>query len=145
MGKRIKPIDNFLSKVVIQPGCWDWKGKIHKKTGYSEFKAQNTWYVAHRFAYQFFVSSIPPAYVVHHKCENRKCSNPKHLEAMPARNHILLSDNPAGINARKTHCTHGHEFTPENTYIVPRNPHRASRRTCRICNHKRTQKYLHSH
>jgi hypothetical protein len=33
------------------------------------------------------------------------------------------------INARKTHCIHGHEFTPENTRVQTR----ADGRTWRKC------------
>lgn len=35
---------------------------------------------------------------------------------------------PARENASKTHCKHGHEFTPENTHISPH-----GRRICRAC------------
>jgi len=31
-------------------------------------------------------------------------------------------------NARKTHCKHGHEYTPENTYVQPKGS-----RACRTC------------
>ena len=36
-------------------------------------------------------------------------------------------------NGDKTHCPHGHEYTPENTYVY------AGRRFCRECNRKRTR------
>lgn len=41
-------------------------------------------------------------------------------------------------NGRKleTHCKHGHEFTPENTYIRPN-----GRRQCRTCTNDRTREY----
>ena len=40
---------------------------------------------------------------------------------------------PTGVskaNAAKTHCKHGHEFTPDNTYHPPAKPHT---RRCRQC------------
>lgn len=39
------------------------------------------------------------------------------------------------IHARKTHCVHGHEFTPENTYV-----RRGIWRECRTCISARRQK-----
>jgi hypothetical protein len=38
--------------------------------------------------------------------------------------------------ARKTHCKHGHEFTPENTYMTPR-----GERQCRACVRRRVSAY----
>jgi len=40
-----------------------------------------------------------------------------------------------GFNANKTHCSRGHEYTPENTYT------RAGRRFCLACQKIRTAQY----
>lgn len=40
-------------------------------------------------------------------------------------------------NSNKTHCKWGHEYTPENTYIIPS----TGSRVCRICNSRRTKEY----
>jgi hypothetical protein len=40
----------------------------------------------------------------------------------------LRGDTFAARNAAKTHCKHGHEFTPENTVA-----RRDGRRRCRAC------------
>lgn len=42
-------------------------------------------------------------------------------------------------NAVKTHCKHGHEFTPENTYVSPKKP---NSRLCKEC--RRQSKRLRS-
>lgn len=39
---------------------------------------------------------------------------------------------PAAVNAGKTHCIHGHEFTPENTYTNP-----GGKRGCKTCARRR--------
>ena len=38
----------------------------------------------------------------------------------------------------QTHCVHGHEFTPENTYIRP-----TGNRSCRECNRRHAREYQH--
>jgi hypothetical protein len=43
---------------------------------------------------------------------------------------LLRSDSPPAVNARKTHCIRGHEFTPANTV---RRPSRPRARACRAC------------
>jgi hypothetical protein len=40
------------------------------------------------------------------------------LEAVTNRENMLRGVGVCALNARKTHCKHGHEFTPENTYRV---------------------------
>jgi hypothetical protein len=40
------------------------------------------------------------------------------------------------INAAKTHCIHGHDFTPGNTALI-----RGHHRDCRTCMRKRNQDY----
>jgi len=39
------------------------------------------------------------------------------------------SSSIAAINAKKTHCPQGHEFTPDNTYLTKKN-----QRNCNACN-----------
>lgn len=57
-----------------------------------------------------------------------QCVNPIHLEAVtPYENNIGRSASASAINARKTHCVHGHEFTPENTYVI------SGKRRCKTC------------
>lgn len=60
-------------------------------------------------------------------CPHRACVNPNHLQALSARDNTLRSNGPSAINARRTHCKNGHEFTAENTYLHVRG------RACRIC------------
>lgn len=43
---------------------------------------------------------------------------------------------PSDINRLKTHCSAGHEFSPENTYVSP-----TGSRTCRACNVVRSTAY----
>ena len=63
---------------------------------------------------------------------NPACVNPAHLEAVTHRENVLRGAGVSAIQARKTHCKHGHEFTPENTMKV-RTPSGNGGRRCRTC------------
>jgi hypothetical protein len=73
----------FWKKIQIndETGCWEWTGCISKK-GYSRFRFWDTPKGGHKFAYLAFVGEIPEGCEVDHKCRNRRCVNPEHLEAV---------------------------------------------------------------
>lgn len=45
-------------------------------------------------------------------------------------------------NAAKTHCSNGHEFNEENTYVLASRP---NTRYCRPCSHARSRAYYLAH
>ena len=102
--------------------CWEWVAT--KQGGYGRFLAKT----AHRFAYEYLKGPIPAGLTVDHLCRNRACQNPDHMQLVPILENVRRGFAPNAINARKTHCHRGHEFTPENT------KHRYDGyRECRIC------------
>lgn len=60
-------------------------------------------------------------------CPHRRCCNPAHLRASTVE--ANSAPDRQWTKARWTHCIHGHEFTPENTYVWPGN----GTRSCRAC------------
>lgn len=85
---------------------------------------------AARFVWRAAHGPIPPGYWVAQTCRNLGCVNLEHLDAMPVKEFTeKFSGSPAGVNARKSECCHGHPFTSSNTYVTPG----SGQRQCRTC------------
>lgn len=123
----------FWSRVRVDPsGCWIWTGARYPNGYGSSRENGKSGGYAHRVAYTAVKGPIPTGLTIDHICRVKACVNPDHLEAVTQRENTLRSPiAPAAINARKTHCIHGHEFTPENTL------RRGRERQCRTCHRTR--------
>jgi hypothetical protein len=77
----------------------------------------------------------PAACVSGPACEHRRCCNPAHLE--PSTTVANGAPDRQWTRAQLTHCTNGHEFTPENTAISASDQDRRPRRKCRACDRDR--------
>lgn len=117
----------FWGKVDKTGECWTWLGAMNHN-GYGRHMFRGRRIMAHRAAYILTVGEIPDGLQLDHLCRVRNCVNPAHLEPVTQHENILRSDAPTAINARRESCTHGHEFTADNTYVTP-----DGRRQCRTC------------
>lgn len=98
--------------------CW-LAQYVPDKGGYVLIRVAGKTGRLHRYVYEALVSEIPEGMELDHLCRVRHCCNPAHLEPVTPLENTMRGEGPTAVNARKTHCVHGHEFTPENTYIRP--------------------------
>ena len=108
--------------------CILWKGALDGK-GYGAVTINGKTIGIHRVAFYLFNAYMPNT--CRHTCGTRRCINPDHLidgtRGDNNRDTVLQGRN---VNAAKTHCRYGHEYTEENTYRVPSDP---SKRFCATC------------
>lgn len=119
-------IERFLSKVEKTSKCWLWTASKYRD-GYGQISYNGTNARAHRVAWILFRGDIPEGMCVLQSCNNRDCVNPYHL---------FLADQGRHNNI-KTHCPHGHEYTPENTWIRPND----NGKYCKQCKKEHSRKY----
>jgi hypothetical protein len=117
-------------RFVGDDGCWAWTGPTDRG-GYGMTTLGKQKVMAHRVVYELLVGPIPEGLHLDHLCRRRECLNPAHLEP------VTQAENNRRAGAAKTHCIHGHEYTPENTYRRPRGV-----RECRACRAERTLRVL---
>lgn len=81
----------FTSKVRVDQvsGCWNWISSTGGAPGFPQHVYGRYWpnattrfcQIAHRFAYEFAtLAKIPAGLELDHRCENKLCVNPAHLQ-----------------------------------------------------------------
>lgn len=96
----------------LRGACWVWTGCLHPK-GYGKFKLAGELHYAHRVTFVLAGGVLIDGLVLDHKCRNRSCVNPAHVEQVTNHENTMRGEGVTAVNARRTHCSAGHEFTGE--------------------------------
>lgn len=116
MGPRpISLAERLWRHIEKRDGHWLWTG-ASGPYGYGRIQmnhgGQRRSTPAHRVMYELIVEPIPDGFELDHLCFVPACVNPAHLEPV-TREENNRRRRPQEL---KTHCVHGHEYTPENTF-----------------------------
>jgi hypothetical protein len=131
-------VEQFWERVVKTEGCWEYTGPTNAQ-GYGRFQFEGKSWLAHRLAWHLVYGEVPDEldHVKDRGCTSRRCVRLDHLEGVTHRENVARGafGDKWRERAEATHCKQGHELTPENTYVGPR------QRDCRTCRRERSTRY----
>lgn len=139
----ITPLNSEFISPEPNSGCWLWIG-TDNGNGYGRGYCRHTkrTKLAHRLVWETHHGPVPIGLQLDHLCRTKCCVNPAHLEPVTPSVNVKRGFSPKRardigrlLRAAVTHCPHGHEYTPANTYH--KRDHRfpgVTSRCCRACN-----------
>jgi hypothetical protein len=138
-------LEYIWDKLLLDDDHWGWRGEKDRFTDRAmarvRIDGKRVRTPAARMVYELMRGPIPPGLTLAHQCGDVTCARPDHMEPKSQQANLMESETAlASINARKTHCVNGHEFTPENTG----RSHRGARR-CRACDAERIRRLWREH
>lgn len=118
MGLSRPPIERLMEKVEKREnGCWEWTHYV-ERNGYARIWVDRRNVGAHRFSYEYHKGPIPEGLQIDHLCNNRRCVNPGHLEAVTPQENCRRIERPEPYQKAWTHCPNGHPYDEENTRVT---------------------------
>lgn len=112
----------------------------NKRGGHVRIRRNGKWVYLHRYVYEMVHGPQPSSVKIRHKCDTPDCFRFDHLEAgTQADNMRDMIERGRNRNGKeRNHCSQGHEYTEENTYMRKDRP---GHRECRICRREAVARY----
>lgn len=144
---RVRSVDRIVE---TQRGLWRYKGKILRpginRLGYPVVSLKDAdrgrTMKVHRLVLEAFVGPCPESFEA---CHNNGVRGDSRLSNLRWDSHTnnMLDKQKHGTDhqKRKSHCPQGHEYTPENTKVIPSRP---TARYCRQCHRDRSVSRWHT-
>lgn len=87
-GRTMRPLlsrltldERIAERTIRTDGCWLWQGHPHP-SGYGFISIDGRSRRIHQVVFERHNGTVPTGLVIDHKCRNRSCVNPDHLQAV---------------------------------------------------------------
>ena len=127
------PTERVMAKIhITDDGCWEFVG-ARTPAGYGKVKVDGKLVTTHRLMLAHHLGEpIPDGVEIDHRCRNKPCCNPAHLELVTHQENCRR-----GWGGRlPDKCRNGHVYDEINTRMTP-----DGYRECRKCNRESTRRY----
>jgi hypothetical protein len=140
-------VARFWAKTEKTDACWNWTA-ARMRDGYGKWSysvnGQKVYLRAHRFAWLVTHGTLTEDKELHHRCENRACVRPDHMEEITRAEHRRK---PTKRNGRapilvRAHCDRGHPLTGDNLCAYEA---RQGIRKCLTCKREANRTYKERH
>jgi hypothetical protein len=133
-------INQLKKNTQYKEDCWVFEGS-NNGHGYGQIRVDNKLYLVHRLSAHLYLGldlNNENQRALHKpECKYKSCWNPSHLYVGTQQDNIKDSIEAGTFNGWKVSaenrrmaqvCKRGHEFTKENTYVLPN-----GKRRCKAC------------